>query len=97
MSRFNWSGACIRRWWMPTGNRSPRSDGGLLEQLINEVGTQGMKGLPELKKLGGTLRRRKTAFSRTLIILVVRMVYRGFEWQVGASARYRVGVQESGA
>ncbi|MGP5690728.1 ISL3-like element ISAar23 family transposase [Glutamicibacter ardleyensis] len=30
-----------------------------MEQLINEIGTKVPKGLPELKKLGGTLRRRK--------------------------------------
>lgn len=31
-----------------------------MEQLIAEIGTKVPKGLPELKKLGGTLRRRKT-------------------------------------
>lgn len=42
--------------------RQPKPEIGrwALEQLINEVGTQVPKGLPELKKLGGTLRRRKT-------------------------------------
>ncbi|CBQ74049.1 ISL3-like element ISAar19 family transposase [Glutamicibacter arilaitensis] len=42
--------------------RQPKPEVGrwALEQLINEVGTKVPKGLPELKKLGGTLRRRKT-------------------------------------
>ncbi|WP_265161245.1 transposase, partial [Glutamicibacter sp. MNS18] len=42
--------------------RQPKPEIGrwALEQLINEVGTKVPKGLPELKKLGGTLRRRKT-------------------------------------
>ena len=42
--------------------RQPKPEVGrwALEQLINEVGTQVPQGLPELKKLGGTLRRRKT-------------------------------------
>lgn len=31
-----------------------------LDQLIEEIGTSVPKGLPELKKLGGTLRRRKS-------------------------------------
>lgn len=31
-----------------------------MEQLINDIGTKVPGGLPELKKLGGTLRRRKT-------------------------------------
>ncbi len=30
-----------------------------MEQMITEIGTKVPKGLPELKKLGGTLRRRK--------------------------------------
>ncbi|MGP5045892.1 ISL3-like element ISAar19 family transposase [Glutamicibacter ardleyensis] len=42
--------------------RQPKPEVGrwALEQLINEVGTKVPQGLPELKKLGGTLRRRKT-------------------------------------
>ncbi|MHA6967294.1 ISL3-like element ISAar19 family transposase [Glutamicibacter bergerei] len=42
--------------------RQPKPEVGrwALEQLINEVGTKVPKGLPELKKLGSTLRRRKT-------------------------------------
>lgn len=31
-----------------------------MEQLINDIGTKVPAGLPELQKLGGTLRRRKT-------------------------------------
>ncbi|CBT75032.1 transposase of ISAar20, ISL3 family [Glutamicibacter arilaitensis Re117] len=42
--------------------RQPKPEIGrwALEQLINGVGSKVPKGLPELKKLGGTLRRRKT-------------------------------------
>lgn len=42
--------------------RQPKPEVGrwALEQLISEIGTKVPKGLPELKKLGGTLRRRKT-------------------------------------
>ncbi len=42
--------------------RQPQPEVGrwAMEQLINEVGTKVPQGLPELKKLGGTLRRRKT-------------------------------------
>ena len=42
--------------------RQPKPEIGrwALEQLINGVGSKIPKGMPELKKLGGTLRRRKT-------------------------------------
>ena len=81
--------------------RQPKPEVGrwALEQLINEVGTKVPKGLPELKKLaGGTLRRRKTDILAYFDhIGSSNGPDRGFEWQVEASARYRVGVQESGA
>lgn len=42
--------------------RQPKPEVGrwALEQLISEIGRKVPKGLPELQKLGGTLRRRKT-------------------------------------
>ena len=42
--------------------RQPKPEVGrwAMEQLIAEIGTKVPKGLPELKKLGGTLRRRRT-------------------------------------
>lgn len=42
--------------------RQPKPEVGrwALEQLISEIGRKVPKGLPELKKLGGTLSRRKT-------------------------------------
>ena len=42
--------------------RQPKPEVGrwAMEQLIAEIGTKVPKGLPELKKLGGTLRRRTT-------------------------------------
>lgn len=42
--------------------RQPKPEVGwwAMEQLIAEIGTKVPKGLPELKKLGGTLRTRKT-------------------------------------